>query len=104
MNRIATAIDDQKKNIKDRLANGLTTRKALDELYENLDMQLDEYCRFQDLKSLAVADETLTLDEGQTIYQYLGNTPEVFNKQALAVKVILTQLFRNLMEKAVAAR
>lgn len=104
MNRIATAIDDQNKNIKDRLANGLTTRKALNELYENLDMELDEYCRFQDLKSLAVADETLSLDEGQTIYQYLGNTPEVFNKQVLAVKTVLTEVFRSLMQKAVAAK
>ncbi len=98
MNRIATAITAQEKNIAERLADGRVTQYSLDQLDRTLDMDLLEYGIFQDLKSVAVSAQTLTLDEGMTVYAHLGETPETFNKEDLAVKVVLTELFRTLME------
>jgi hypothetical protein len=102
MNRIAEAIATQEQNITDRLADGRTTQDKLDKLHTTLDMELFEYVRFQELKSVAVSAQTITLEEGQTVYAYLGESPETFNKQSLAVKVTLTELFRGLMQMQVA--
>ncbi len=99
-NRIAAAIEVQELNIKARLADGRTTQESLDRLHSELDAELLEYVKFQEVKSLAVSDQTLTLDEGMTVYAYLGESPETFNKQSLAVKVTLTELFRDLMGRS----
>lgn len=101
MNRIATAITAQEKNIAKRLADGRTNQDDLNKLDHVLDMELFEYVRFQEIKSVAVSAQILTLDEANTVYAYLGNTPETFNKEDLAVKVVLTELFRMLMEAGV---
>jgi len=101
MNRITTAITAQEKNIAERLADGRCRQDDLDSLNRTLDMELYEYARFQDLKSVAVSAQMLTLDEGMTVFAHLGNTPETFNKEDLAVKVVLTELFRTLMEAGI---
>lgn len=98
MNRIADAIATQEQNIKDRLADGRTTRAKLDELHATLDMEFLEYVRCQEIKSLAVSAQTITLEEGQTVYAYMGESPETFNEQSLAVKVTITELCRELMQ------
>lgn len=98
MDRVANAITAQEKNITARLADGRTTQDSLAKLHDDLDMHMFEFARFQDLKSLAVAAQTLTLDEGMTVYGYLGESLETFNKQSLAVKVTLTELFKHLVE------
>lgn len=100
-NRIAAAIEVQELNIKNRLADGRTNQQNLDILHGELDAELLEYFKFQELKSLAVSEQILTLDEGMTVYAYLGESPETFNKQPLAVKVTLTELFRELMGRRV---
>lgn len=97
MDRVANAITAQEANIKARLADGRTTQGDLDKLYSELDMELLEYARFQDVKSIAVSGQVLTLDEGMTVYGYLGESPDTFNKQPLAVKVTLTELFMTLL-------
>lgn len=104
MNRIATAISLQKINIDTRLDDGRTTPEAMTALDAQLDMCLEEYVRFQDLKSLAVSAERLTLEEGQLVYSYLGETPERFNRQPLEVKVILTNLFTELLQASLRDR
>ena len=98
MNRIANAIAEQKVNIDSRLDDGRVTQDAITSLDKQLDMCLEEYVRFQELKSLAVADETLTLDEGQLIYCYLGESPDRFNRQPVEVKVALTNVFTELLQ------
>ena len=99
MNRIADAITAHEKIIAERLANGLVTQDKLDSLDRTLDMDLFEYVRFQDLKSIAVSDQTLTLDEGNTVYAHLGETPETFNGRSVAIKITLTELFRELLTR-----
>ena len=100
MNRIETAIAKTRQTITDRLAAGLTTPEKVASLHKTLDMGLEEYCKFQEIKSLAVAEGKLTLEEGQQIYMFLGETPEHFNKQSVEVKSVLTRIFMELLQKA----
>ncbi len=93
MNRIISAIEKQKSAI---IAKGLSVEK-IDELYKALDMSMVEYVRFQEAKSLAFIDGRLSLEEANCVYAYLGSTPDHFNKQPLAVKIVLTKLFSELL-------
>jgi len=78
--------------------DSISIEKAAD-LNRALDMGMMEYVKFQELKSVAVTDNTLSLEEAQEIYKYLGNTPDHFNAQPLAVKVVLTEIYMMLMKK-----
>lgn len=93
MNRILSWIERAKTAIQ---AKALPPEK-LAELHKGLDMPVDEYCHFQTLKSAAVGTK-LTLDEAQTIYDLLGNTPEHFNRQPLEIKYALTKVFSELIK------
>lgn len=94
MNRILVGIDRANAIIKQKNLSS----ERLAELSKNMNMELDEYCRFQTLKSAAVGSK-LTLDEAQTIYGFLGNTPEHFNNQPIAVKWVLTEVFASLLKR-----
>ena len=85
MNKITGAIDKM-RNCK------------LPQNTEVLDLTFKEYCRFQELKSLAAVEGALTLEEAQTVYTLLGVTPECFNRQDYAVKAVLTLLFARLLK------
>lgn len=92
-NRILNGIDKYKAIIKEKnISDG-----KLETLSRNLDMELVEYCRFQELKSAAVGTQ-LTLDEAQTIYDFLGNVPDHFNRQPVEVKAVLTNVFFSLIK------
>ena len=97
MNRVLIAIEQMKAQVAKRLAQGLVTKAKLTALGKTLNMDLAEYCRFQELKSLAVASGSLSQDEGQTIYSLLGETTETFNKQPVHVKSVLTSVFQELL-------
>lgn len=103
MNRVQVAIDHQKENIKQRRADGRLTQEALGNLNKTLDMDLEEFVKFQELKSLAFASNKLTLDEAQLIFNLLGGTPDHFNGQPVEVKVVLTGLFTELLRWKMAA-
>lgn len=103
-NRIVAAVAKKKQDIADRIANKVTTKKAVKELHGKLDMELDEYVRFQELKSRAVLHNKLTTEEGMTIYNYLGNSLETFNKQPIEVKVVLTGLLAELLQMSMAGK
>lgn len=94
----------QRAEIDRRLTEGLTTQVKVDETCAALDMELDEYVNFQNLKSLAVADGTLTPEEGQLVYAYLGESPTTFNNQPVEVKAILTKLHHELLGRTIRAR
>jgi len=103
-NRVAVAIALREKTILDRLARGLVTQDKVTALHKELDMDLGEYVKFQEHKSLAVASGKLSTEEGMTIYRYLGNTPETFNGQSVAVKSVLTGLFAELLKMSLQSR
>ena len=100
MNRIHLAISRMEEKIRSK---NLPQDKLL-EIAKSLDMQMDEYMSFQNLKSVASQTGKLTLEEAQTIYSYLGNTLEQFNRQPLAVKAVLTQIFKELLDSHIGQR
>jgi len=99
MNRVTAAIARQEANIQARTEKGLVDAAALARLDRTMDMELGEFARFQELKSIAMLEGRLTQDEAQAIYGYLGETTEHFNRQPLAVKVVLTQIFSELLRR-----
>ena len=97
MNKVIVAIDRQKSTIAANVQTKGISAQKLKEISSSLDMPIDEFCKFQELKSLAYAEGKLTLEESQTIYCYLGEPPEHFNLQPLEVKVVLTKIFSELL-------
>jgi hypothetical protein len=104
MNRITKAIEITQTKLATRIKNGELPQKQADKTHKQLDFQWDEYVKFQELKSLAVVEGTLSTEEGMTIYKFLGESgPEFVNKQSLEVKIVLTQLFAKLLGNRIAA-
>jgi len=93
MNRISAMIETATKGINEKVASGTVTKAQIEKLDRTLDMGADEHARFQEVKSLAVADGTLSQEEGMT----LGPTATNFNEQPLGTKVTLTKLFQELL-------
>jgi len=100
-NRIADTIARKKQELADKLAAGTITQAACDKTSTDLDMELGEFANFQTLKTLAVAHNLLTAEEGQLVYVLLGETPSKFNSQPLEVKIVLSFLHRDLLERRI---
>ncbi len=98
MNKIQSMYDKMEKQVKQRIVDGVTTQEKVDKCSDDLDMEMMEYIKLQELKSLAVVSGILTPDEGQTIYASLGETLETFNDQPVWVKAVLTNVFKELLE------
>lgn len=96
-NRIVKLTNKKAKEIDKRINVGLTTVEKVEEIRKDLDLSLQEYALFQECKSLAVAQDLITISEGMAIYHYLGNTPEDFNRQPIAVKAVLNSFFVELL-------
>ena len=90
-----------KIQVEKRLADGIVTQAAVDKTHKDLDMGLSEYVLFQEMKSVASMDGTLTLEEAQTVYMYLGESLETYNRQPVEVKAVLTKLMQQLLEKRI---
>ncbi len=101
MNRITAHIEKIARHLDERLKSGVITQAKIEENRKLLDMKMDEFCVFQNIKSAASLDGTLTVEEAQTIYQLLGSTPETFNKQPLAIKLALTKVFEELLGRKI---
>ncbi len=67
-------------------------------------MDLAEYAKFQNLKSLAVAQGLLTPEEAQSVYLCLGESVQTFNDQPVHVKSVLTSLFAELLTAQIQQR
>ena len=98
-NRILAAFDRMQKQIAQRIKDGITTQSAVDKMDRALDMDFLEYVKFQEMKTLAYLEKSLSFDEAQSVYACLGETVETFNNQPVHVKAVLTQLFKELLEK-----
>jgi hypothetical protein len=92
-NRVLSSI----QRIQARIVELGLDEATLVEKGKGLDMGLEEYVTFQVAKSLAFATGVLTFEEAQTIYGFLGESVETFNRQSYVVKVALTKLFAELM-------
>ena len=69
MNKIKERFDVYRDAIEASLAEGLTTQEKLDKAHSDLDLNLAGYVRFQELKTLAVADGTLTSEDTKHEYE-----------------------------------
>ncbi len=96
-NRFVRMVNKTAIEIQDNIDCGRITAERVEEIHRELDMPEDEYVQFQELKSLAVQAELITLSEAMTIYQYLGQIPETFNQQPIAVKAALSSFFLELL-------
>ena len=103
MNRVTEAVARMDTKLQERLKAGLITEAQITAMGKSLDLNLEEFAHFQNVKSLATVSGDLTAEEGMSVYSCLGGTPSVFNKQRPAVKYVLTQLFAELMKKRIAA-
>ena len=101
-NRVTAAFARMEAQIADRIAKGLTTTEKVADTCKILDMDLSEFVKFQEIKSLAVATGKLTLEEGQTIFSCLGESVETFNRQPVYIKSVLTNLFQELLAARIA--
>lgn len=101
-NRIQNMYNKMEKQIAQHIIDGLTTQERVETTRQGLDMNTEEHAKFQELKSLAVTNQTLTLAEGQTIYNSLGESVSVFNNQPAHVKSVLMKLFAELLKKRIA--
>lgn len=97
MNRVLSSIDRMEKQIKSRIAEGITTEQEIEKTNKLLDLSPEEHSIFQTKKSLAQQNGILTLDESMTVYNLLGESVTVFNKQPVHIKAVLTKLFSELM-------
>ena len=102
VNRVSAAIGRMRAQIDERIALGMTTKARVEQTRMALDIDFGEFARLQELKSLASMNGTLTPDEAQLVFSLLGSTPAHFNNQDAATKAVLTQLFRELLERQVA--
>lgn len=95
MNKITGAIALVEKQIGEKVKT--LSPEKLESTNRSLDMSFEEFCLFQERKSLAQAEGRLSHEEAQTVYTLLGSSPEHFNGQSLAAKVVLTKLFQELL-------
>ena len=100
-NRIVRAINKKEVDVQRRIVMSITTVEKIEEARKDLDMTAEEHAKFQELKSLAVATGVITLAEGMSMYDILGPTLDIFNKQSAAVKFVLIGFFKELIEKGV---
>lgn len=100
MNRVEGKINSLASSIAAKLKSGTLTKERAAEIAESFDLDCEEFSRFQNLKSVAVSAGKLTIEEGMTVYRYLGESPATFNKQSIAAKVILNKLFADLIQLA----
>ena len=100
-NRVSASIRRMRTQIQERIALGMTTEARVEQTRKALDMDVGEFVKLQEMKSIAALEGVMTLDEAQLVYSLLGSTPEHFNNQDAATKAVLTQLFRELLERQV---
>ena len=97
MNRILIGIEKAKKVLADKLPTLGPEMK--DKVEKNATLSMEEFVLFQQEKSLASMDGRLTLEEAQTVYGYLGSTPDSFNAQPLEIRWVLLEVFTSLMKR-----
>jgi len=95
---IANRIDLGITRIEKQISEKMLAPEKLAHMHNTFNVSTDEYVIFQELKS-AVTGVILTLEESHTIYGYLGNTAESFNRQPIAVKVAITKTMKEIMER-----
>ena len=93
MNRVVRSANEIAAAIVDKNPSP----EVLADLNRKFDMEFGEFCHLQEVKSLAVANGILTPEEGQYIYQQMGEQPSTFNGRPLPVKIAITKMMGELL-------
>jgi hypothetical protein len=102
-NKIQKLVQQVQKTLDEKLAEEMLTQEQIDKASLNLNINVLELCKFQELKSLAYTQGVLNLDEANYVYNLLGNSPTTFNSRTLAEKTIVTKLMQELLAPRVSA-
>lgn len=99
-NRVQERITQAKQAIQSKLDAGAITASLLEECSNDpaTQLTLTEYCDFQELKTLAVANNVITLEEGQFVYRLLGESLSTFHKQDLPTRIVLMKFYAQLIQ------
>ena len=97
MNRIEQMITKINGTIKEKKIS----KDKLKEMNKSLDMSIEEFCKFQSIKSEAYLNGNLSLNESTTVYSLLGETIDTFNGRTFAEKYVLTKLFEELLSLSI---
>jgi hypothetical protein len=95
--RVTAGIRSQERFIHRQGAVGKVSEAVLDRTRLALDMDSHECDVFRRLLSEAVENKKLSPEEMATACGYLGGSCSDFNRQSLAAKAYLTELFRTLL-------
>ena len=95
--RVAAGIRRQEQFIHQQVTVGKVSEAVLERTRPALDMDNHEYAVLRRLLSEAVERKKLSPEEMATACGYLGGSCGHFNRQSLAAKAYLTQLFRTLL-------
>lgn len=97
IDRVAAGIRRQEQFIHRQVAVGKVSEAVLERTRPALDMDDHHYDVFRRLLSEAVEKKKLSPEEMATACGYLGGNCSHFNRQSLAAKAYLTELFRELL-------
>lgn len=97
MNRVLESVEFTRNTVASSLEKGSVTQEQIEKAKGKLDMAVDEHSRYHELKNIAMLNGTLSLEEAQTVYAYLGPSVNTFNDQPFEVKMALTKLFAQLL-------
>ncbi len=104
-NRVLVAIEKTKQALAQRLKDGIITADQIAQMDKNATMELDMYVNFQELKSIAsTGNGPLTLEEGMTIYRFLGESLETYHSQPVEVRVVLLKMYHELLQLKITGR
>ena len=92
MNKIQEIFKLVRDELESAVANGDMTQEALDDLNPKMDMNLNDHSEFQQRKSLAVADGSLSVEDGMVLYQTLGGSSKHFNKKDTHIKIAVLKI------------
>lgn len=95
--RVAVGIRRNERFIQRQVAVGKVSEAVLEQTRPALDMDDHKYDVFRWLLSEAVEKKNLSPEEMATACGYLGGSCSHFNRQSLAAKAYLTELFRKLL-------
>lgn len=95
MNRITAAIAKMHPRVE------AVTDQQRASLDETARFDFEEFARIQEIKS-AMCGDVLTLEEAQTIYGIMGETPDHFAGQPLAERLVIVQVAEELLRKTLA--
>lgn len=98
MNRVAAVISEIEKLKEGKSPEELTA------LSSAVNIDNEEYCHWQEYKSIAQASGIISLEEALTVYSCLGSGPDHFNAQPLEVKCGVTMIMERIMSAIIQGR